>query len=308
MLVRGKSSEDGKILVAVSVLVMKQSELAKKQEQERQDWEKHSVGGLVTAVDPSQGKITLSSTATGASGALVVNISKTTVIRRYAPDSVRFNDAKSGTLDDIKVGDQLRARGSRSADGKEFAAEEIVSGSFRNIAGTISSVDANLGTISLTDLATRKPITVSVTSESSLRKLPPRVAQMIAMRLKGTPPGESSDQAGSRADAAQSRRTSAESNATGGVRPGNSAGSRAGGPPDFQQILSRMPSLTLADIQKGDEVIIVATQGNAASKPTAITLLSGVEPILTSSPNLKSATTRLSPWNLSSSAGESAAQ
>jgi hypothetical protein len=79
---------------------------------------------------------------------------------------------------------------------------------------------------------------------------------------------------------------------------GNAGNSRPGGPPDVQQMLKRMPAATLADLQKGDAVMIVATQGTANRPPAAITLLSGVEPILSASPNTNRAALLLSPWNL----------
>jgi hypothetical protein len=64
-------------------------------------------------------------------------------------------------------------------------------------------------------------------------------------------------------------------------------------------MLSRMPTATLADLnlQKGDAVIILATEGTPGSPHTAITLLSGVEPILQAAPGAGSAM-MLTPWNL----------
>ena len=59
-----------------------------------------------------------------------------------------------------------------------------------------------------------------------------------------------------------------------------------------------MPALTLAELQKGDAVMIVATQGSAAAPMVAITLLSGVEPILTAAPTGNRAAMLLTPWNL----------
>lgn len=306
MLVRGNLSADGKSVTAISALVMKQSEIAQKLENERRDWEKRGVGGLITSVDQPAGKIIVSSMTTSGAGTIAVNVSKTTIIRRYAPDSIKFNDARPGTLDQIKAGDQLRARGSRSPDGKEFSAEEIVSGSFRNIAGTITAVDSGQSTIHLVDLVSRKPMSISVTADSVLRKLPPQVAQMIAMRLRGGAPGSpSGGTRGSETSSGSARRIEPPSGATsstGVERP------RREGAPDLQQVLSRAPSATLADLKKGDAVIIVATQGDMASSPTAITLLSGVEPILSASPNPGGAASVLSPWNLSAPGGESAAQ
>ena len=107
------------------------------------------------------------------------------MIRRYAPDSMKFDDAKPSTLQEIQPGDQLRARGNRSADGTELAAEEIVTGSFRNVAGIVNSVDASAGTMNVQDLVSKKLVQIKVTPESQLHQLPPEFAQRIAMRLKG---------------------------------------------------------------------------------------------------------------------------
>jgi hypothetical protein len=58
-----------------------------------------------------------------------------------------------------------------------------------------------------------------------------------------------------------------------------------------------MPPATLADLQKGDAVMIVATQGTDVGGATAITVLSGVEAILASSASASQAMF-MSPWNL----------
>src|SRR6266404_2676658 len=186
VLVRGKMADDGKSLLAASLIAMKKMDIAQKQAHEREEWQKHGVGGLVSAVDPSNGTIAITTTALGTSKNIAIHISKDTELRRYAPNSVKFDDAKSAPIGEIKAGDQLRARGSRSADGSELTADEVVSGSFRNIAGTIVSTDSSAGTITVMDLATKKPVVVKVTGESQLRKLPPPMAQRIAARLKGT--------------------------------------------------------------------------------------------------------------------------
>jgi len=218
----------------------------------------------------------------------VVHVSKQTIIRRYSPDSVKFDDAKVGTLEQIKPGDQLRARGNKNADSNELAAEEIVSGTFRNIAGTVVATDSAASTITLTDLATKRPVTIRVTGDSQLRKLPAMMAQRIATRLKG---GTASGPAAAASEAAP---TPARAHETQGA--GGGSGLRQGGPSDFQQMLMRLPAVTLADLQKGDAVMIVATEGSASEPSTAIILLSGVEPILTAAPS--QASTILSPWNL----------
>lgn len=313
VLLRGTPSSDGKSVVASIAVVMKQSDVAATHEQQREAWQKHGVGGLVKSVNPADGTIQISIASFAGTKDQAIHTSKSTAVRRYAPDSVKFDDAKPGMLDQIKPGDQLRARGTRSEDGTQFDAEEIVSGSFRNIAGTVSSIDASQNTLIVMDLITKTPVTVKIASDSQVRQLPAMMAQRIAMRLKG---GTGQDGAGTggppnaAAGSGSAQAGSAEQRGalrSGGGSPG---GTRSGGPPDFQQMLSRLPAVTIADLHKGDAVMIVATEGSASSAPTAITMLSGVAPLLTASPDKNRASTLLSPWNLGASpdGGDAAAQ
>jgi hypothetical protein len=301
ILARGTASEDGKSVTASSVVLMKESDVAAKQERDREDWQKRGVGGLVSKLDAANGVVTLAAPAMSDAKPVTIHISKATIIRRYSPDSVKFDDAKPSTLDQIHAGDQLRARGVRSADGTELAADEVVSGAFRNIAGTVVSTDAGNNTVTVMDLATKKPVTLRITADSQLRKLPPTVAQRIAVRLRGGSPDGGSD-ASAAGGGPSATAKAGETRPTGGA-----GGGRPGGAPDFQQMLKRMPAVTLADLQKGDAIMIVTTEGSADSQPTAITLLSGVEPILSASPNSNRAAMLLSPWNLGGGGGEAAA-
>jgi len=298
VLVRGTLASDGKSVVATSIIAMKKADIADKQSREREEWQKHGTGGLVSSVDPANNTINVSMPSFDEKKSIAIHLSKDAVLRRYAPDSVKFDDAKPAPLDQIKPGDQLRARGTRNADGTEFTADEIVSGTFRNIAGSISSLDASAGTITVQDLVSKKSITVKITAESQLRKLSQPMAQRIAASLKGTPPDAPAGTPASSGTAAPS----------GNPRPGGSGGmARSGGARtgDLQQMISRMPAATLAELQKGDAVMIVATEGGPNGASTAITLLAGVEPILEASPK-SSASTILSPWSLSTGGGEAA--
>jgi hypothetical protein len=325
VLVRGQAATEGNgdgrtiVINALSVIVMKQADVAAKQQHDRDDWQKRGVGGLVTNVDTAAGTVTISTSSVGANRSIAVHITKDTILRRYASGSVKFDDAKPAPVDRIKAGDQLRARGARNPDGSEVSAEEIVSGAFRNIAGTIKAIDPANNTITVQDAITKNAVVVKVSPDSEMKKLPPEMAQRIAIRLKGTSGGGNGNQPGADgqsngqsmkdqsmkdqvgAPAAGKARTSkpAESQAasgTGGGQGGN-------GPPDLQRMLSRSPNSTLADLQKGDAVMIVSTEGTDSGSVTAITLLAGVDAILSASPN-QSASTLLSPWSLNASAGE----
>jgi co-chaperonin GroES (HSP10) len=306
VLVRGRPGADPHSLTAVAVIVMKQSDVAAKQDKDREDWQKRGVGGLVTAVDATSGTITVSQTSFAGTKSFAVHTTKITVLRRYAPNSVKFDDAKKAPIDQIKIGDQLRARGTKNADGTELAADEVVSGTFRNLAGTITAVDPSASTLTLKDLLSKQSVVVKVTSDSQIRKLPADFAQRIAMRLKGAAasgiPGASAA-VGATPSAEGGNHPQAGGQFPGG--PGGGAG-RTGGPPDIQQILARMPAATLTDLQKGDAVMIVGTQGDGSSAVSAVTLLAGVEALLTASPSASQAM-MLSPWSLSSSTAEAAA-
>jgi Domain of unknown function (DUF5666) len=287
ILVRGQPSSDAKSFTAVGVIAMSRSDVEAKQQHDREDWQKRGIGGLVSAVDPSTGTITISARTLSGTKEIAIHTAKDTILRRYAPDSIQFDEAKPAPLDQIKPGDQLRARGTRSTDGGEFAADEVVSGSFRNIAGTIRSIDAEGSTLNVMDLITKKPFIVKITNQSQLRVLPPEVAQRIAFRLKAAGPGA---QAGAPAGAA------AGANG-GGQRPGAAGARQGGGQGDFQQIVNRLTGAALMDFKKDDAVMIVATEGSGSGQVTAITVLGGIEPILAAAPAPSQAMT-LSPWSL----------
>jgi len=314
ILVVGKVGEDGHSVAATSVIVMKKADVVSKQERDRMDWQRRGLGGLVTAVDEANGTITISTQSLAGSNNVTVRTSKDTILRRYAPDSVRFDDAKVGTIDQIKPGDQLRARGTRSTDGSDLAADEVVSGAFRNIAGTVSSLDAAANTISVMDLITKKPVLVKVTPESQLRKLPPQMAQFMAMRLKGASgsgsgaaEGTGARQSGATTPSATPGAAAASNGDANAAGMGGGRGGRgAGGNGDLQQMLSRVPPATLTDLQKGDAVMIVSTEGNGSGAVTAITLVAGVEPILQASPNGGGQSMILPPWSLDASGGDAA--
>lgn len=295
ILVRGSSPDGGKTLQAASIIAMKQGDIAQKNAKEREEWQRNGVGGLVKSVDLAVGIIEVTTNASGPNKDVVVHVTPKTVLRRYAPGSVKFDDAKPAPLSEIKPGDQLRARGTRASDGAELTADEIVSGSFRNIAGTVVSFDA--GAVTVYDLASKQDIQVRITPQTQMRKLPPPLAQRIAVRLKGESPGQESQ------GASQHPGPPGRSESPSQHPYGPNGAARAGG--DFQQMISRLPASTLSDIQKGEAVMLVATQGSGPSGVTAVTLLSGVEPILEAAPK-RGQDMILSPWSLGGGGAEAA--
>lgn len=304
---------DGGSLTASLAIVMKQGDIAQRQQSEREQW-RHGVGGIVKEVSADAGTITVTNSLAVGGKPVLIHVPSGTEIKRYSPDSVKFDDAKPGTLDQIKPGDQVRARGVPGADGSEFTAQAIVSGSFKDIAGTVISTDAANGTVTISDLKTKRPVTIKAGQDSQLRKLPQFAAMGIAMRLKRGEAGtfantEGSAHSGTQAEGSPPERAESAAGGERGMR-GQGWRGNGNGPPDFQQMLARMPAVSISDLNKGDAVMVVATEGTTTTLPMAITLLSGVEPIFTASPAGANASTILSPWNLGQPAGggEGAAQ
>ena len=314
---------DAKVFPAGILVVMKSEDVKAKQARDVADWTARGTGGIVTATDAAAGTITISTrTATGAKP-VIITTTKSTVLRRYAPDSTKFDDAKVAPFSVIVVGDQLRAKGTKNDDGTQFAADEVVSGHFQNLAGLVVSVDAAAKTVSVTDLIAKKIVTVKVTDQTNLRKLNPQMAQVIAARFKGATAGGA---AGGSGAAGANGGAAAGGGATGGA--GNAqanggatgsavgdAGAGAGGPGaggagrgaragDFQALLARLPELTLNDFAKGDAVMIVGTSGTDDSAVTAITMLGGVEALMSAPAGASAASQALlSPWSLGGGGG-----
>jgi hypothetical protein len=290
MLVRGQPGDQPDSLLASAIVVMRKSDVAEKQQQERLEWQRHGTGGIVSGIDTGTGTITLSVTPTQS---FVVKTTAQTAFLRYAANSVKFENAQKSTLGEIKSGDQLRARGTRSPDGKELTADEVISGSFRNIAGAITAIDADASTLTVKDVIGKKTVKVRLTPDSQMRNLPEPLARRIAFFVKSP-------------EAAQAAAERFRQQGNGGFARGGAGGQRAGGPPDFQQMINRLPAVTLSDLKKDEAVMIVSTPGTGNSEVTAITLLSGVEPILTS--NTSQAAALLNGWNLSAPAGDAGPQ
>src|SRR5579862_3662704 len=96
--IRWKASDTAQPVNAIGIIVMKRADVDAKQQHEREDWQKRSVGGLVTAVDPATKTVSISVMAIGGKKSIAINTTPKTVFRRYAPDSVKFDDAKVSAL------------------------------------------------------------------------------------------------------------------------------------------------------------------------------------------------------------------
>jgi len=269
VMVRGVESADQKTMAASLILVMSSTDVAKKQADERADWDKRGVNGIVTAVGPES--VTLNvRTLAGAKTITVVPEAKS-VVRRYTTDSVKFSDAKDSRLAEIKIGDQVRARGDKSDDGSKVKAEEIVSGTFKTIAATVVSIDAANQQMTVKDLDSKKTMVVKVNADSNMKRLSDPIAQMIARRVH---PDANAGRGGGRGG------EGAPGGRGGDAQGGGMRGGGRGG--DLQQMLDNQPAVTLAELKVGEPIVISSAVGAATDHIMAIMMLAGVEPILRS--------------------------
>jgi Cu/Ag efflux protein CusF len=302
VLVAVRAAADGSGPTATTVIAMREADIAKEHQAEEADWQRRGIGGIVKSVDATAGTVTIAHQNT----TVTIHTTPKTVVRLYEPGSIKFSDTKLSTLDQIQSGDQLRARGDRSADGAQMQAEEIVAGNFRNIAGSVLTADAAAGTLTVTDFKTKKPVVIQINADSQLHKLDPTMAQAIAARLKAGSAGHGAQGGNAHGGEANHATATPTPSPVAQTVPGQiatepGAGHRGG---EISQMLQRTPVIQLPDLHHGDAVMIVATQG-APGSLTACTLLAGVEPILSASPsagqNLFSAS-----WSLGGQGGAGA--
>jgi len=314
---RALALEKDSTVPARAVVIMTKGDLAQKHEQDRADWQKRGMVGVVASLDAAAKQVTI--TTRGRDPKTVTIDASAASFRRYSPDSIKFDDAKPSAFADLQVGDTVRALGDKNEDGTHLKAEEVVSGAFQTIAGTVDSVDAAANEVHITNLQTKKPVVVRINPDSQMRRLDPTMAAALARRLRP-------DAAGGAQTVAAGGKPPADGNAAGATptnpgvtpgTPGSPGGDQAGpggfrggpgGPGggrrfgggaggDLQQILDKAPQLSLSELKKGDAVIVSSSKGPNDSSVTAFSLVAGVEPFLAAAPRT-AGQVNLGSWNL----------
>jgi len=237
--------------LAQRLVVMPKAEVEKKREHDLDEWRRRGIGGIVREVNASSGEINLELRSAG-SGRVIVNTTRAG-FRRYVPGSLRFEDAQAGNFADIKVGDQLRALGDRSAD--KFSAEEIVSGAFKTVGATVTEVNLESNEIKATTLDQKKPIVIVINRDSVLRRITPPVAVSIAQKAQ---PAKSAGSAGPAAP---------------GQKPAQPV-------VDVQQMIDTLPGISLSDLKTGDVLAVTGAIEKDESRLVAIKLAAGVDLVL----------------------------
>jgi hypothetical protein len=244
---RGRMTEDRKSMPALEFYVMSKGDIAEKRDRERAEWKTRGIAGTISALNADTKEITVDARTAEGLKPIVVAATGDTKFRRYAPDSIRFGDAKASSFAELKVGDQLRALGTKSADGARFTPEEIVTGAFQTISGSITEIDAEKKEIKIKDLQNQQAITIVVSKDSSMRRLTPEMVTAL------TPtPGKTDSK----------------------------ASTPAKGTGDLQEMFDQLPTFTLQELKPGESIVISSTKGADPARVTAIAVVSGVGPLL----------------------------
>jgi hypothetical protein len=283
LLITGVFGDDKKVLPARAVYLMSKADIAQKNAKETERWATRGISGRVASVNPSTNEVTIEVRGLMNSTSVVVTPKGDAIFKRYKQDSVKYSEAVESSIIDIKPGDMLRAVGDRGAEGASFAAEEILTGAFQTIAGTVKSVDAEKGEVIVTQAGTTTDLTIAITPNSAVKRFP----EEMAMRLAGGMfPGGAPGQAGARpaggnpagGQAAGGQRPAGGAPAQGQGGPGRMMGGGARG--GIDDMFERFPTIAITDLKPGDVVAVSSSKNGNAQRVNAIKLLAGVEPFL----------------------------
>ncbi len=189
IMARGTVATDFKSVPAAMVIVMTKGDLAKKADAERAEWRRRGILGVITALKPDTKEITISNRTMAGMQSIVIPVTDKTEMRRYAPDSIKFGDAKPSDFSELKVGDQLRALGDRGEDPLRFNPQKVVTGSFRTVGGVVTAIDPATGEIKINELEKKTPLTIVIKQDAVLRRFPAEMGMGFGARPGGGPGG-----------------------------------------------------------------------------------------------------------------------
>jgi hypothetical protein len=224
------------------IVVVAAGDIARRNEAERLDWQKRGVTGVVKSKNGDEVTIDLRTAQAGQTA--VIAATPGAKVRRYAPGSVKFTAALPSAISEISVGDQIQARGEKSADGSRIAAEDIVFGTFLTKMGSIAAINLEAREIQIADAVDGRPWTIRITTESQLKVLPDLRAMFAA----------------------------ASSSGHGGAAPHPAADL-----PDMAQMLRSLPPARLDDLKIGGGVVLTGAGGPDGGELTAIMLLTNAD-------------------------------
>ena len=245
VLASGASAENSVPIVAAQVIVMSRTDITRMRERESQEWQTRGIAGVVAGVNAQTKEITLLPRGRADATPIVITTAEATRFRRYAVDSVRFSDAKSSSLAEIKRGDHLRALGERSADPARFKSEQIISGSFLTAVGVVSGTTPS-GEVKVNVQGIPQPIILRASPDSTVKRITPRIAAALVREISQAPANRKVD---------------------GGSSQGN-------------EVLDRLAPMTFSELKQGDVVAFTSTAARDVSRLSALTVVGGIDVLI----------------------------
>ncbi len=250
---RWRPGADQKTEPAPQVVVMSKADVAKHQEQERAQWRRRGVSGIVASVNASTQEITVSSRSLmGAPQSVIIPVTDKVLMRRYPPETIpKYSEAKPSKFEEVKVGDQLRALGDKSTDGTHLTAEEVLFGTFKIVGGTVTAIDAAANQIKINDLSTKKPLTIILKPDSVLRRFPENAAMMFGGGGGPGGPGAGAGPGAGGQGGAGQKPAGAGPGGPQGAGPGGpqGGGMRGGGGGNMADLLERLPTISINELK-----------------------------------------------------------
>jgi len=271
----GPALIDGSAGPARQVIVMAREAVAARREQQRDDWRTRGTNGRVTAIDAAKKELTIEARTREGAQTLTVAANGNARIRRYAPGSLRPDDAVAGAFTDIRVGDQVRVLGNRVD--LRVTAEEIISGTIARLLGTVERVDETRGELVVKDSQSGKSMVIALLPATSIRRVPADFAETMGRGEQRRGGGENLTPAQREAQREEraARRRERESQGATGTQGQSPRGPQRPGGRSPQQMFEAFPVITVAELKKGDAVMVMGTGTNDAARVMAATLITG---------------------------------
>lgn len=280
---------DGKTLTARTLYYMTKADIAAKNAKEAEAWRVRGITGKVISANAQTNQIVVETRTLTGSSNVTLTPKENAKFMRYAPDSIRFDEAVASSLAETKAGDMIRALGDKSVDGTSFSAEQIIAGSFQTIAGKVKSVDVEKNEVLIHDEQSKKDIVVVVGEQSVLKKFPVEQAEQLA-RFQGMGGGMGGARpvgGGGRPGPPVGGQPAAQGPPAAQGQPGapGQPGGRGmmggrGGAGGVDDMFDRLPAITAAELKAGDMIAISSTKNGVNTRIKAIKLIAGVEPFL----------------------------
>ena len=282
VVVIGKVSADKKRISAKNIYLLTSGDLAKRAADFRESWRERGISGKVVSIDVPNRQLVVRTIEKSGEKTLSVTTHPATAFKRYAPNSASYSKAVKAAFGDVLVGDQVRVLGDISADGSGFKAEEIVSGTFRTIVGTVTAIDIEKFAITVRDVQFDQPIIIAVNPNSQIRIFPVELANNITSApTVRIPDGKAGDiSKGKQHDGPGNSKASERKgeNHGDGDRPPENSSVRSDG--NINDLFSELPGASFSDIKVGGQIGVATAEGPSKATFTALRLILGVEPFI----------------------------